>query len=139
RSVRAGSAPPRCTRHRLATRVLCTHPARHPGLASGASYARRMTTTTLLHSGLLTDERGERSDGWVLFDGDTISAVGTTRERPDAETVVDLGGARLTPGFVDIHGHGGGGFSFDDGPEALTAALAVHRALGTTRSVISLV
>jgi N-acetylglucosamine-6-phosphate deacetylase len=94
--------------------------------------------TLLLHSALLTDERGERPDGWVLFDGDTISAVGTG-EAPDAAERVDLAGARLVPGFVDIHGHGGGGHAYDDGGEELAAALATHRAHGTTRSVISLV
>ena len=94
--------------------------------------------TLLLHSARLTDERGETPDGWVLFEGDVIAAVGAG-ETPDAAESVDLGGARLTPGVVDIHGHGGGGHSFDDGGEALAAALATHRALGTTRAVISLV
>ncbi|TXK19275.1 N-acetylglucosamine-6-phosphate deacetylase [Homoserinibacter sp. GY 40078] len=94
--------------------------------------------TRLLHSALLTDERGETPDGWVLFDGDVIAAVGSGAH-PDADEIVDLGGARLTPGFIDIHGHGGGGHSYDDGGEELAAALATHRANGTTRAVISLV
>ncbi len=94
--------------------------------------------TLLLHSALLTDERGETPDGWVLFDGDTITAVGSG-EAPDAAERIDLEGARLTPGFVDMHGHGGGGHAFDDGGEDLAAALATHRAHGVTRSVVSLV
>jgi len=59
--------------------------------------------------------------------------------------VVDAAGAVLTPGFIDLHGHGGGGFSFDDaaavpgGAAAVDGALAVHRAHGTTRSLLSLV
>jgi N-acetylglucosamine-6-phosphate deacetylase len=52
---------------------------------------------------------------------------------------VDAAGGVLTPGFIDLHGHGEGGFSFDDGAEAIGRALAVHRAHGTTRSVLSLV
>lgn len=94
--------------------------------------------TLLLHSALLTDERGETPDGWVLFEGDTIASVGAG-EAPDADERVDLAGARLVPGFVDIHGHGGGGHAYDDGGDDLVAALAAHRARGTTRSVISLV
>ncbi|MCS0498755.1 N-acetylglucosamine-6-phosphate deacetylase [Protaetiibacter mangrovi] len=94
--------------------------------------------TLLLHSALLTDERGETPDGWVLFDGDRIRAAGSG-QAPDADDRVDLEGARLVPGFVDIHGHGGGGHAYDDGGEELDAALATHRALGTTRSVVSLV
>ena len=57
----------------------------------------------------------------------------------DEIEVVDAEGAWLTPGFIDLHGHGGGGFAFDDGADAIRSALAVHRAHGTTRSVISLV
>ncbi len=96
--------------------------------------------TTLLHSALLTDERGETPDGWVLFEGDAIAAVGAgVTTAPGATERVDLAGARLVPGFVDIHGHGGGGHSYDDGGEELAAALATHRAHGTTRSVVSLV
>ncbi len=96
--------------------------------------------TTLLHAALLTDERGETPDGWVLFDGDTIAAVGASGDGlPDADERIDLSGARLTPGFVDIHGHGGGGHAYDDGGDELVAAIATHRAHGVTRSVISLV
>ncbi|PZQ90583.1 MAG: N-acetylglucosamine-6-phosphate deacetylase [Leifsonia xyli] len=94
--------------------------------------------TLLLHSALVTDARGETPDGWVLFEGDAIAAVGAG-EAPHAVERIDLGGARLVPGFVDIHGHGGGGHAFDDGGEQLAGALATHRAHGTTRSVVSLV
>ena len=45
----------------------------------------------------------------------------------------------MVPGFIDLHGHGGGGHQFDDGRDAIAAGLAAHRAHGTTRSVISLV
>ncbi len=48
-------------------------------------------------------------------------------------------GALLTPGFIDLHGHGGGGFSYGDGSDAIRGARALHRAHGTTRAVISLV
>ena len=94
--------------------------------------------TRLLHSALLTDAHGERPDGWVRFDGAVIAATGTG-PAPDAEERIDLGGARLTPGFIDLHAHGGGGHAFDDGGEHVSHGLAVHRAHGTTRSVVSLV
>jgi len=97
--------------------------------------------TLLLHSATRIDERGEVPDAWVLFDGDTIAATGTRlAAAPDADERVDLDGARLTPGFIDLHGHGGGGYAYDgDGEDAIYAALAPHRARGTTRSVLSLV
>lgn len=67
----------------------------------------------------------------VLADGGRPSVV------PDE--VVELRGATLLPGFVDLHVHGGGGAGFDDGASAIATGLAVHRASGTTRSLVSLV
>ena len=97
-------------------------------------------TTTLLHSAHRIDELGEAPDAWVLFDGAVIAASGSgLASAPHADASMDLGGARLVPGFIDLHGHGGGGHSYDDGGAELAAALAAHRAHGTTRSVISLV
>ena len=84
------------------------------------------------------DAAGVVDDFWMLVHGDTIERVGTG-DAPQADTVIDLGGSWLTPGFIDLHGHGGGGYSFDDGADSIARALSVHRAHGTTRSVISLV
>ncbi|WP_228545893.1 N-acetylglucosamine-6-phosphate deacetylase [Microcella flavibacter] len=94
-------------------------------------------TTTLLAGGSLLDADGRR-DGWLLLDGDRIAAVGTDPP-PAADVVLDVTGRTLTPGFIDLHAHGGGGAAYDNGPDEIRAALAVHRAHGTTRSVISLV
>ncbi len=94
-------------------------------------------TTTLLAGGSLLDADGRR-DGWLLLDGDRIAAVGTDTP-PTADVVLDVSGRTLTPGFIDLHGHGGGGAAFDNGADEIRAALAVHRQHGTTRSVISLV
>lgn len=94
--------------------------------------------TTLVHSVRLVDDGGV-DDAWVLFADGRVAAIGTGASRPDADELVDGGGGCLTPGFVDIHGHGGAGHSYDDGPEAIRAARALHLAHGTTRAVISLV
>ncbi len=95
--------------------------------------------TTLLQGAELLDASGRRP-GWVLLDGDRIAAVGGGADAPPgADATLDLPGRTLTPGFIDLHGHGGGGAGFDDGEQSIAAALAVHRAHGTTRSVISLV
>ena len=93
--------------------------------------------TTLLHSATAVDARGETPDAWLLLDGDTIAAAGSGAGRPSADEVVDLTGFWIAPGFVDLHGHGGGGEDYGSGD--LPAALAAHRAHGTTRSVVSLV
>lgn len=104
--------------------------------------------STLVHSARLVDAGRIVDDAWVRFDGGSVAATGLGEGwRAHAErfdTVVDAvgsagDGALLTPGFVDIHGHGGGGASYDDGPDAIRAARALHRAHGTTRAVVSLV
>jgi len=92
---------------------------------------------TLIHSARRFDAP-DRDDAWVLFDGDVIAASGTGTP-PAADAAVDARGDILAPGFIDIHVHGGGGVAFDDGADAISTALAVHRGHGTTRSVISLV
>jgi N-acetylglucosamine-6-phosphate deacetylase len=74
---------------------------------------------------------------WVLFDGGRVSAVGSGEQRPPADEIVDGGNGCLVPGFIDIHVHGGGGVSFEDGLEAIRTARGLHRAHGTTRAVIS--
>lgn len=96
-----------------------------------------MTTTVFEHARKV-DAYGQVDDFWMLVDGDTITAVGHGAA-PTASERVDVGGRWLVPGFIDLHCHGGGGFAFDDGADAISNALAVHRAHGTTRSVISLV
>ena len=99
----------------------------------------------VIHSArLVTDGRITRN-AWVRFDGDTVGEVGTgddwrvsvAGDEPDA--VTDADGAWLTPGFIDIHVHGGGGASFDDGAASIRTAIEQHRRHGTTRVVVSLV
>src|SRR5690554_2073272 len=94
--------------------------------------------TTVFAGARKLDADGETSDFWMLVDGDTIVQTGTGRA-PEADARIDVDGRWLVPGFIDLHCHGGGGYAFDDGDDAIMAALATHRAHGTTRSVISLV
>ncbi len=98
-----------------------------------------MSTRTLIHSARLVTSGHVARNGWVLFAGDRIAAVGDGDGFPDSDTVIDAGGGWLTPGFIDIHGHGGGGAGFDSDADAIRTALALHRSHGTTRSVLSLV
>lgn len=74
--------------------------------------------------------------GWVAVDGPVIAQVGAGRTPGPA---TDLGPVVLTPGFVDLHCHGGGGAAFTDGPAAIEQAIATHRRHGTTSLVASLV
>ncbi|GAA5199949.1 N-acetylglucosamine-6-phosphate deacetylase [Microbacterium jejuense] len=98
--------------------------------------------STLVHSVRLFGSAAVDSDspeGWVLFDGGRVTAAGVGDGSPSADETVDGSGGCLAPGFIDVHGHGGAGASFDDGPEAVRTARAVHRRHGTTRAVLSLI
>ena len=94
---------------------------------------------TLIRAARAVDAREVTEDCWVLVVGDTIHAVGSGREAPPADDVIDLCEATLVPGFIDIHGHGGAQGAYDNGPGEIAAALTMHRRHGTTRSVLSLV
>ncbi|RMA45003.1 N-acetylglucosamine-6-phosphate deacetylase [Bifidobacterium sp. wkB338] len=114
----------------------------------------------------LIDARGIREDSWILALDGRIEQVGQGREslesalraaglpslppsfQPGSDTHdVSAGGAEfinaagfiLTPGFIDIHSHGGWVHSFDDGDEAIRTARACHMVHGTTRQVLSLI
>lgn len=97
--------------------------------------------TTVIHSARLVDDGEVTDDAWVAFADGVVLHAGTGDEwrALPAGDAIDAAGAYLTPGFVDIHGHGGGGGTYDHGLDAIAAARAVHLARGTTRAVLSLV
>ena len=70
-------------------------------------------------------------NGFVYIEGERICAV--TEENLPCERMYDYTGSILAPGFVDIHTHGAGGFSFSgSSPEAVLAACHTHLRHGTT-------
>lgn len=102
--------------------------------------------TRIIHSARLIDAGTETPDAWIRVEAGRVAASGTggSWRALDADEVVDAGAvagadAVLTPGFVDLHGHGGGGRAHEEGVEAIRMARTAHRAHGTTRAVISLV
>jgi N-acetylglucosamine-6-phosphate deacetylase len=99
-------------------------------------------TALVVHNARKVDADGLVDDFWLVADDGVIAKTGTGTGWHDAArtpgaTVIDAGGHWLTPGFIDLHCHGGGGHPYDDGPEEMLAALATHRAHGTTRSLVS--
>ncbi|NLR62781.1 N-acetylglucosamine-6-phosphate deacetylase [Chitinophaga varians] len=75
-------------------------------------------------------------NGTLITEGGRILAVSERDvDMPDA-VVIDAGGQYVSPGFVDLHVHGGGGHDFMDGTvEAFLAVASKHREFGTTSMV----
>lgn len=102
------------------------------------------TGSLVIHSARIIDHGDIVEDGWIRVEDGVVTVRGTGSEWTPADEIVDAtavagAGALLTPGFIDIHGHGGAGAAFDDGMEAIRTGRDLHRAHGTTRAVISLV
>ncbi|HEY0733317.1 MAG TPA: N-acetylglucosamine-6-phosphate deacetylase [Herpetosiphonaceae bacterium] len=57
----------------------------------------------------LVDADGEQHDAALTIDGDQIVAVGANADSQAG--TLDLSGMIVTPGFVDVHTHGGGSFN----------------------------
>ena len=75
-------------------------------------------------------------DHYLSVKNGVIESIGKgtpDRKQLNSCTTVDCGGQHLSPGFIDIHCHGGGGADFMDGhmEDILTAARA-HLIHGTT-------
>ncbi len=62
---------------------------------------------TILKAARLIDGRGgpPLAPAMVAIEGDRIAAVGTSLPIPTGARVIDLGGATLLPGLIDLHTH----------------------------------
>ena len=80
---------------------------------------------------------GEIRDGLaIVCENGIIKDILPAAQLGENVATVDAGGLYLSPGFVDIHVHGGGGFGFMDGtPESIAGAARFHLAHGTTSIV----
>ncbi len=77
-------------------------------------------------------------NGGVIIDGEKITDV--FRGQPiairEGDRIVDAVGRYISPGFIDIHTHGGGGHDFMDGTvEAFVEGCNAHMTHGTTSIV----
>ena len=88
-----------------------------------------MPTSLLLRNARIVTPQGVMDQAWVQIDGTRITAVGAGNR----EGGVDLEGQYLTPGFVDLHIHGGAHASFQHADaDASRNIAALHLQHGTT-------
>lgn len=94
--------------------------------------------TTILSGAALVTPTEIVPTGWVEIDGPTIVAMGAGAPPRAADMTLD--GGYLSPGFIDIHSHGGGGASVVGAdPQAVARFARAHRQHGTTTIIASLV
>lgn len=91
-----------------------------------------MTLTAFVRGTAILPDRLLRN-AVVVCDKGKIVSVDADIEPPSNATIIDAKGCYISPGFIDIHVHGGGGADFMDGtPEAFQVACRSHLKHGTT-------
>src|SRR5690554_3261527 len=74
--------------------------------------------------------------GTVLVTGNKITAVREGKVETEGAEIIDAQGKYVSPGFIDIHVHGGGGHDFMDGEgEGFLRIAELHAKFGTTSMV----
>jgi len=88
--------------------------------------------TAIVNGILVLDGELRRGLTLVLEDG-RIAAIREDASPRDADRVIDAAGRYVSPGFVDMHVHGGVGYDFMDGTlESMVGAARFHLTHGTT-------
>ncbi len=109
----------------------------------------QIPTEAVIHNACILDGdrttfAEETADTWIAIADGTVAARGRgdgwkDRAASARGEVIDAAGGFVAPAFVDIHCHGAGGASAEDGAEAVDAILDAHRARGTGRLALSYV
>ncbi len=91
--------------------------------------------TAIINGTVITPVRTINNGGLIIQDG-KIADVFEGSFNGYADRVFDAEGNYISPGFIDLHSHGGGGHDFMDGtPESFIGAARAHLVHGTTSIV----
>lgn len=86
-----------------------------------------------IFNGKIITPQGIINGGTVLITNDTITGISQTNIETENIEEIDAKGNYISPGFIDIHVHGGGGHDFMDGIETAFLKIAeTHAQYGTT-------
>ena len=83
---------------------------------------------------VITPIRIVKHSSVIIEDGKITAIVPDSElETHENDQIIDVDGRYISPGFIDIHSHGGGGHDFMDGTvEAIIGAARSHVPFGTT-------
>jgi len=88
---------------------------------------------TKIYNGKLITPYGIIPKGSIVITGNTITDVSEKNIVTEDAIQIDAQGKYISPGFIDIHVHGGGGYDFMDGTETAFLKIAeTHAKYGTT-------
>ena len=94
-----------------------------------------MSVIKIVNGSVITSQRIIKNASLLIVDG-KIAEVSEGNIESGNATVIDAAGKYISPGFIDIHIHGGGGHDFMDGStEAFLKIAETHARYGTTAMV----
>ncbi|SEW51535.1 N-acetylglucosamine-6-phosphate deacetylase [Chitinophaga arvensicola] len=86
-----------------------------------------------IFNGNILSPQGTIKNGCILVGNGKILEVSPGNIDLEGAVNIDAGGKYISPGFIDMHVHGGGGFDFmDNTPEAFLGIAQTHALFGTT-------
>jgi len=94
-----------------------------------------MNHSEVIHNATLLTDHGEVAGGMVVMTGGRIAYAGPERDQeiPPGARRTDAQGQFVSPGFIDLHVHGGAGSDFMDAtPSDVETVFRYHAAHGTT-------
>ncbi len=88
---------------------------------------------TIISGGKIITSEGVIEGYKILVENTVISAIVAQDTKIEADKDIAIGGQYISPGFIDIHCHGGNGFDFmDSSVESFQSICQYHSRHGTT-------
>jgi N-acetylglucosamine-6-phosphate deacetylase len=93
---------------------------------------KNQSQINIINGRVITPDGIIRNGSVQVIDG-VISSISDSNQEMTGAVILDAGGRFISPGFIDIHVHGGGGYDFmDNTVEAFLEIARTHARYGTT-------